>query len=590
MEIAGVALAVAIGVLLISGAFTAGRVASPHAPWPVLMYWGGQLLILVPAVTYLLRRAVSARGTIAVVTVFTVAEYLVKVCYSPRSFTFPDELIHWRATVDLLHTGQLFTVNHALPVAAHYPGLEEVTASVVSVTGLPLYTAGLIVIGVAHLSFVLALFVLFRSMGGSHRLAGIAVVLYATNSHFQSFDSMYIYQSLALPLLAIALVAAHRLSRRVGVVPGFGWTAVGLLCIAGTVVTHHVTSYALASLLLLITLCLYLKGGHRYAWKPGILALGAVTLVLVWLFVVAPDTFNYLRPTINNFFSAISGQKAKPGNTTTGLSGPFADRVLSAASVLIFAALIPLGWLDVWRKRRDDAWVVAMAIGALGWFVAIAIRVFVPNGTELAGRASTFSYIPAAFVAALGLATALQVTRSARISRRAIGIAVVTLLLCNALANGWPPYWERLPGDYLPAAFERSVDPAGIAASRWALIHLGPGHQFATDMGNATLLANYGKQNVARNVAPLFTASSLDETGIKLAREQSLEYLLVDRRLSKALPPEGSYFTADPNTGRYTSPIPLRKLDKFDHIAGIHRIYDNGDIVIYDLRGSRYAP
>ena len=41
--------------------------------------------------------------------VLTVAEYLVSVCYSPAGFTFGDELMHWRTTVDILQTGELYT-------------------------------------------------------------------------------------------------------------------------------------------------------------------------------------------------------------------------------------------------------------------------------------------------------------------------------------------------------------------------------------------------------------------------------------------------------------------------------------------------
>ena len=36
---------------------------------------------------------------------------------------------------------------------------------------------------------------------------------------------------------------------------------------------------------------------------------------------------------------------------------------------------------------------------------------------------------------------------------------------------------------------------------------------------------------------------------------------------------------------RHTSPIPLAALQKFDTLKGVTRIYDSGDIVIYDMRG-----
>ena len=57
------------------------------------------------------------------------------------------------------------------------------------------------------------LYVLFREFSGSYRVAGVAVLCYASNVHFASFDSMFIYQTLALPFLGLTLLAAWRLVR-----------------------------------------------------------------------------------------------------------------------------------------------------------------------------------------------------------------------------------------------------------------------------------------------------------------------------------------------------------------------------------------
>ena len=69
---------------------------------------------------------------------------------------------------------------------------------------------------------------------------------------------------------------------------------------------------------------------------------------------------------------------------------------------------------------------------------------------------------------------------------------------------------------------------------------------------------------------------------------QSLGYVLVDRRLSEMLPASGQYFPVDPNAGKYTRPLPLADLTKFNQVPGLARIYDSGNIVIYDLMGSAY--
>ena len=208
-----VALSAAAGVLVAAAAYTAGRLGYSGSPWADRAYWLGQALILVPsAVRLLSRRAVTAAETATVIVVMTVAEYLVKVCYSPAAFAFPDELEHWRGTTNILQTGALFTPNNLLPVSSLYPGLEELTSALSAITGLPVFISGLIVAGAAHLLFVCLIYLLFRHISGSARLAGIAVLLYVGNSHFQYFDSMFAYQTLAVAFLGLTLLAAWRLT------------------------------------------------------------------------------------------------------------------------------------------------------------------------------------------------------------------------------------------------------------------------------------------------------------------------------------------------------------------------------------------
>ncbi len=86
--------------------------------------------------------------------VLTVAEYLLKVNYTPLGFAFNDEFLHWRGTTNMLQSGKLFELNYGLPIGTHYPGIEEVTSALISATGLSVFEAGLMVAGVAHLLFI----------------------------------------------------------------------------------------------------------------------------------------------------------------------------------------------------------------------------------------------------------------------------------------------------------------------------------------------------------------------------------------------------------------------------------------------------
>ena len=582
-----VALCAAAGVLVAAAAYTAGRLGHSGSPWADRAYWLGQALILVPSAARLLsRRAVSATGTVTVIVVMTVAEYLVKVCYSPAAFAFPDELEHWRGTTDILQTGALFTPNNLLPVSPLYPGLEEVTSALSDITGLPVFASGLIVAGAAHLLFVCLIYLLFRHISGSAQLAGVAVLLYAGNSHFQSFDSMFAYQTLALTFLGLTLLAVWRLTAPAPPRMQAGWLTIAVVGIFATVVTHHVASYMLVATPVLITRVSRRVGNQRSAaWLAAMAWLAAVSVVL-WLVFVAWPTVSYLQPVAGGVLQGLGSVFSSAQASATPLSGgPLGNWILSVTAVGALSAILPVGWWQVWRRYRRDPWIVAMAVGSISWYALIAVRLWVPDGSELAGRASTFVFIPVAYIASLGVMRLVQAGRgwAARIAAAAALAGILTLMF-DGLANGWPPYWERLPGPYRVAAYERSVEPEETASASWALMALGAGNRFATDFGNFPLLGSYGDQNPVGDVDYLYTSPRFTPLVAQMIRAESVRYLLVDIRLSRQLPPDGGYF---PNSAhvRYLHPIPAANLRKFNHVPGVSRLYDSGDIVIYDLGG-----
>ena len=326
LPVSAVALSAAFGVLVVAAADAAGRLGHSGSVWAVRAYWLGQALILVPAAARLLSRRVrSSVTTLTIIVLLTVAEYLVKVCYSPAAFTFPDELQHWRGTVNILQTGTLSSPNYLLPISPHYPGLEEVTSALAATTGLGVFTSGLIVVGIAHLLFVCLLYALFRHVAGSHRLAGVAVAFYVGNSHFQSFDSMFAYQTLAVTFFALALLAVWRLATADGAGWSRGWLAIAGLAILATAMTHHVTSYMLVTALVVITVTCVLTGNRRSARWPAILALLSTVTVAAWVLFAAPGTVSYLGPVaagvLRGFGALLTGGHSGASSVSAGRSG-----------------------------------------------------------------------------------------------------------------------------------------------------------------------------------------------------------------------------------------------------------------------------
>ena len=135
------------------------------------------------------------------------------------------------------------------------------------------------------------------------------------------------------------------------------------------------------------------------------------------------------------------------------------------------------GSRDLWPERHAEPWTLPLIGGAVLIFVSGGLRFVASDGAELSGRASTFIYIPVALVAAIvlhdirgrGLDHHDTGRRGLALLDGATPVVAAAVILMGGVASGWPPAWDRLPGPYLAAGFERSVDPQGIAAAEWAL-------------------------------------------------------------------------------------------------------------------------
>ena len=175
------------------------------------------------------------------------AIYFVKLLQSPLGFTFFDEFLHWRTANDILRSGHLFKENSLLPVSPLYPGLELATTAVANLTGLSIFGAGVIVVGVARAVLALALYLFYEQVSGSVRVAGIAAAIYMGNPHFVIFDAQFAYESFGLAFLLTILLALLRSQRAQGSARA-GLNIVAVLCLCSLVATHHATSYVTAIL------------------------------------------------------------------------------------------------------------------------------------------------------------------------------------------------------------------------------------------------------------------------------------------------------------------------------------------------------
>jgi hypothetical protein len=590
------ALASAAGVALVSVADALSRSGRPFAQ-PV--FWLGLLVIFLPIAARLASTTARRGERVALVLVLGIAFYLVKVLHDPFAFASADELVHQHNVLAIIQSQALFGHNPILPVTPLYPGLEAVAAALTSAGGTSTFTAGLIVIGIARMILMLALFLLYESVTGSGRVAGVATALYAANPHYLFFDASFSYESFALPLAVLAVYAVARgtfpqleYPRRWPARPyplvNREWAIVAVAAICTVVVTHHITSYGLVAVL--VAICLVPLSSHRvFAWRPWVFAATALAATAGWLVFVASRTVGYLSPVITNAIAetfrtaAGESQTRELFHSSTGQGTPASEHVVAIASTLVILAAIPFGLRLLWHRYRDQPVAMVLGCASVAYVGTLALRL-VPAAWETGARASEFLWVGVALVVALAALEALRRLSPPRLVRVGVLAAAGVVLVGGIVST--TPHAGRIAEPYRVAAGGRDLDPPAVAVARWARHTLGPGQHVAAEKADARTLMVDGRQHVFAGAHPpiesVLQTPKLYEWQLNLLRRKGIRYVVVDAREASANVSIGYYFPRHPVGGQ--DRLPAAAVTKFER-AGAHRIYDGGNIVVDDLRG-----
>jgi hypothetical protein len=119
------------------------------------------------------------------------------------------------------------------------------------------------------------------------------------------------------------------------------------------------------------------------------------------------------------------------------------------------------------------------------------------------------------------------------------------------------------------------------------LRYRGAHNPVGADRTNGMLMGTYGDQDVKTNLGGgidsnwVLYAPAINRDITHLLRQGHLRYLVVDRRLTGALEVARPYYP-------HVAIAPA--LAKFDHLKNVSRIFDSGDIRIYDIGGLSAHP
>jgi hypothetical protein len=569
--------------------------------------WAGLVLLVAPVALRLAAPAAARGERIGLVVLLGLSLYLVKYLNSSAGFTFADEFVHLYNTEAVLQTGRLFSPNAVLPVTAYYPGLASVAAALAGLTGWPLFQVGLVIIGAARLIMMLALFLLYEQVSGSSRAAGLAALIYTANSNFVFFNASFSYESLALPLVMVALFAVARREYCAALSQRIGLTLVAALATCGVIMTHHLSAYFLVAFLCLWELALWIIPYLAAAWGevpllraapgwlsfyagPRGLALFALLGTLAWLGLVAPYTITYLTPVFRGALQSLAAWFVNGSagrelfRSSTGEVSPLWERAVGIGSVILCLAGLPFGLRTLWQRHRHTVLAWILGASAVGYFATLPLRL-VPQAWETGNRASALMFIGLAFVLALA-GLELWQPRRLRGLGQALFAGAAVIVFCGGLIAGWAPQL-RLAHPYEVAVGNRILEPPGLSVARWSASMLGPGNRFGADVANCRYLLAYGMQSPVCGsewqMNLLLNAKAIGPGQLQLIRDTGLLYILVDRRLLSRDDMAGYYFD---QTGG--GPLPASALYppqvylKFDGQGQVSRLLDSGDIVLYD--------
>jgi hypothetical protein len=578
-------------------------------------FWVGIFLFELPLFALLARRATSPALRSALLVLYGILSYAPKLLRSPTGPVYHDEYAHWRATYEILSTGQLFRPNPIIPIISQYPGLHATTAAVVNVTGLSIWQSAIIVLVFFHVMLVVGMSMLASSLGLGSRTGAIVAVLYSLNSSFLYFDTQYGYESMGITLVVWTLVVFIKALRATSVRDRVSWSILTVLLAAGTVITHHLSALTLVLIMGLISLAMSLpwlakaSSWGRTALLAWCLTLSAALIAGGWFAFVAPATLSYLSPFVGQGLSELM-QAASGAGGARHLFGaslsPWWEQKAAYAVVLLALGLGLCGLLliqHLFKRNRlpqgpRRAAFCAFAMLGLVYFPS-TVFILSPSGAEGARRSWAFTWIGLSILMAPPVVMLLDgiARRARRTSRIALRIGLTTVLavgLVGGTAAGVDASY-RFPGPFLYGSDARSVTPELLGTSEWFLHQFGPGNNIVTDRYTGLIFASYGLQNTdspssgfpawnlylakpGSGIEPAFLQFDLFLSGYK--------YLVVDTRMAYEVPELGIYFT--PNDPPSVSPddgkSPFSKtIPKYNMVSWLVKIYQSDNYAIYQL-------
>lgn len=587
------------GVLSVALLAVAYYAASGSASY--LWFWSGLLIGVVPSAILLVQRTSSTAVRRLSVLALALVTYAPKVFRESQGPALFDEVLHYGQILKIASTGLLSVPNSLVPVLQYYPGGDVAVVGLHKVTGLPLWDAGLVLAGAAHVALLAGVYVLARLVTGTEQSAGLAAVIYAASPGFTFFSTQVAYESIALPMalwtvLAVLFAVRAQGPRRVwlGLVAAVGIMATG--------VTHHVTSMFLATLLLVLSVSylVFRRDADRnkaIAWAIFGFATFAGCFDLLWIGLHSWHIIAYVSPNLDATLAAVQGifDTSSRGHVAFGGSTlPGYEQVAGLVTAPLVALLVILGVLNhrsISASRPLRYCVLLIAVS----FPASLPLEFMNNGLVWAHRAWPFLYLGVAIVGAVTMLRLVEGTPlPGRVRWRsltpvtfvAVTAAAVSLILVGNTATEVNAQIQ-FPNQQIFAGAASLDSQAEQDVVAWFATHAPAGARFVSDPDVAVGLISYTDIQVVSTFPTwLLTESTHAVSNSLLAQlsHQHIAYLVVDSRMYTQLPARGYiYQPYEPGAFSEQRPPPVTAWATLMHQPWARQVCTSGSLVVFEL-------
>jgi hypothetical protein len=338
---------------------------------------------------------------------------------------------------------------------SYYPMLHILSAVFQHVSGLPLTPIAVYLVPVLNAVFVASvLYFLNRDLFGLEgRTLNIATLLFLTSFYYTSFDSQFVRESFAFPLVLFSLWIAVRMASTRLLKDGSKYAAIAAISFVVVVLSHQISSYVMLAILAIMALGLVLFHRNNRLILP--LLLMATVLGAYTLFVTADFTVTEGKLAFGGLLAIFQ----REGSPTIQRLGDPLTRNLGYTQYVIIAVLLLIGGLLLLRRKKKNWMVITLlSFFVLAFVLCLVLRLSTPADPwsftyYMSLRGTIWAFLGISVVAALGMAVVFRLNEVSRKS-----FVVLTIIVCILAAGKFAQYGPIATGSSdLPLTYDRYV-------------------------------------------------------------------------------------------------------------------------------------